>query len=97
MLVEKGVVSEWFRYILSLQALQSRIINIVATHENHRAIGIQCNVQNEPMQNKSPQFLKAKKRFSHQITYSNANYDGDGNHGNGSYTDNITEKRSRMK
>ena len=96
-LVEKGIVSERIRYTFSLQALQSRIRNIVATPGSHRAIGIRCNVQNEPMQNKSPQFLKVKKRASHQFTFSNASYDGDGHHDNSSYKDNITAKHSRKK
>jgi hypothetical protein len=95
-LVEKGVVAKRISYTFSLHALQSRIRNIVVTPGNHRAIGIRCNVQNEPMQNISPQFLKVKKRSSHQFTYSKASYDVDENHGSNFYKDNITAKRGRM-
>jgi hypothetical protein len=96
-LVEKGVVTTRISYTFSLPALQSRIRNIVATPGNHRAIGIRCNVQNEPMQNVSPQFLKVKKRSSHQLTSSNASDDVDENHGSSFYKDNSTTKRGRMK
>ena len=96
-MVEQGVVATRISYTFSLSALQSRIRNTVATPGNHRAIGIRCNMQNEPMQNIPPQFLKVKKRSSPQLTSSNASYDVDENHGSSFYEDNITTKRGRMK